>query len=170
MENDYTYIGFICIDEHNKPVLVTKTGNKYNVSGVVGSTLEDNIKIDEYSALIGIIKYFDGTESVTLEYAHKANYEDIIFVIETEGVLSNDGDLTNNQGLNDYWIASLDNNGALLWQNAIGGSEEDLAYSAVSIGTNIIVAGTSRSTNGDVGSNLGSNDYWIVKLDQNGNL
>ena len=110
MENDYTYIGFICIDEHNKPVLVTKTGNKYNVSGVVGSTLEDNIKIDEYSALIWIIKYFVGTESVTLEYAHKANYEDIIFVIETEGVLSNDGDLTifemvykDFDGLNFFW-------------------------------------------------------------------
>ena len=110
MENDYTYIGFICIDEHNKPVLVTKTGNKYNVSGVAGSTLEDNIKIDEYEALVGIIKYFDGTESVTLEYAHSINYKDIIFAIETEGVLLNDDDLTifemlykDFDGLNFFW-------------------------------------------------------------------
>lgn len=94
MENDYTYIGFICINEEGKPILIDKIEDKYKVNAVISSTLQNNAGINESEALICAVKYFDGTESVTSKYAHSVEYEDITIVIENEGVLFNDGEST----------------------------------------------------------------------------
>ncbi len=84
---------------------------------------------------------------------------------------SNDGDVTGNHGSADYWVVKLDNTGDIQWQKSLGGSGVDIAYS-VQQTTNggYIVAGHSKSNDGDVTGNHGAGDYWIVKLDSNGNI
>lgn len=57
------------------------------------------------------------------------------------------------------------------WEQNYGGSSFDVAYSIQqTIDGGYIVAGYSNSNDGEVGGNNGLNDFWIIKLDSNGNL
>lgn len=84
---------------------------------------------------------------------------------------SNGGDLTGNNGANDYWIVKLDAIGNIIWQNSLGGSGSEEAFS-IQETTNggYIVAGHTKSNNGDVTGNQGGWDYWVVRLDATGSI
>jgi len=85
--------------------------------------------------------------------------------------LSNDGDVTGFHGDRDAWVIKLDVQGDLIWQNALGGSLEDRAYSVQETSDGgFIVAGYSDSNDGDVSGNHGFDDMWVVKLDVLGDL
>lgn len=78
-----------------------------------------------------------------------------------------------NLGKNDYWVVKLDGTGAIEWQNTIGGSDSEALRSLASTSDGgAILAGTSISgISADKSEgNLGNYDFWIVKLDLNGNL
>ncbi len=84
---------------------------------------------------------------------------------------SNDSDVSGNHGYDDYWIVKIDASGNLEWQKSLGGNTFDAAYSIVeTIDSGFIIAGYSDSYNGDITNNHGAQDYWIVKLDAEGNL
>jgi hypothetical protein len=87
---------------------------------------------------------------------------------------SNDSDVLGNHGGEDYWILKLDASANIVWQKCLGGSANDVANSIeLTNDGGYIVAGCSQSNDGDVSGHHGiSNycDYWIVKLDSNGNL
>jgi hypothetical protein len=84
---------------------------------------------------------------------------------------SNDGDITFNHGYRDYWLAKLDKHGVIKWQKTYGGSDADMASSVqITKDNGFIIAGYSASSDGDVTGNHGGFDYWIVKLDEIGNL
>lgn len=84
---------------------------------------------------------------------------------------SGDGDISGNHGNYDYWIVKLDSNGNMQWQKSLGGSSMDMAQSIQQTSEGgYIVAGSSSSNDGDVSGNHGGGDYWIVKLDINGNI
>lgn len=84
---------------------------------------------------------------------------------------SNNGDVTLNKGMADYWVVKLGSNGAVQWQKTLGGSQTDKAY-AVRQTTDggYIVAGYSESTDGDVTGNHGNADFWVVKLNSAGTI
>lgn len=82
---------------------------------------------------------------------------------------SSDSDLTNNYGLEDYWLIRITATGAISWQKNYGGNMADEAFSvAVSDDGGYIVAGSSASNNQDVSGNHGGTDAWIVKTDASG--
>jgi hypothetical protein len=83
---------------------------------------------------------------------------------------SADNDVSENNGLNDFWIVKTDVNGVIEWETSLGGSLDDLARAAVEVDGNYYVAGFSASSDGDVGGNYGGQDGWLVKLDASGNL
>jgi hypothetical protein len=59
----------------------------------------------------------------------------------------------------------------LEWQNAIGGSDGDLARSIEqTIDGGYIVGGITGSNDGDISGNNGSGDYLVVKLSQSGDI
>ncbi len=79
--------------------------------------------------------------------------------------VSNNGDLTENKGSSDYWLVKLNASGYIVWQKSLGGSEYDVAnYFTTTSDGGYIIAGYTRSLNGDVTLNHGSDDFWIVKL------
>jgi len=79
---------------------------------------------------------------------------------------SNDGDVTNNHGGEDFWIVKLNGKGGIQRQKCFGGSRDDLAFSIQQTAdSGYIVAGRSASSDGDVSGNNANEDYWIVKLD-----
>lgn len=85
---------------------------------------------------------------------------------------SNDGDVSGNHGDFDYWIVKLDETGIIEWQKSLGGSGIDRALDIrQTTDGGYIVTGMSNSNNdGDVTGNHGGNDYWIVKLDNLGEI
>ena len=81
------------------------------------------------------------------------------------------GDVEGNNGDVDFWILKVDNVGNIEWSKNYGGSDEDeVAAIKQTPDGGFLVAGSSRSSDGDVGENQGSNDCWIIKLDNEGNL
>jgi hypothetical protein len=84
---------------------------------------------------------------------------------------SNAGDLTGNHGFEDYWVAKLDNTGAIVWEKSYGGSAWDTA-NAIQQTTDggYIIIGESASNDGNVAGNHGAEDYWVIKVTSTGIL
>ncbi|MDO8971821.1 MAG: T9SS type A sorting domain-containing protein, partial [Saprospiraceae bacterium] len=93
------------------------------------------------------------------------------FVIAGE-TLSNDGDVSGNNGNNDCWVLKIDALGDVEWQNALGGLGIDFFNDIVQTtdGGYAAIGGTSSGDNGDVTGHHGGFDVWVVKLDQSGEL
>lgn len=86
---------------------------------------------------------------------------------------STDGNVTGNHGDGDYWVVKLDNSGNIQWQKSLGGSNYDYPYAIQQTSDGgYIVAGRTQSNDGDVTGYHGSvySDFWVVKLDANGNI
>jgi len=82
---------------------------------------------------------------------------------------STDGDLTTNYGLNDIWLLKLSSSGSIDWQQSYGGSGQDLGYAVRQTSDGgYIFGGITESIDGDVTSNHGSEDFWVVKTDGSG--
>ncbi|MFK7832449.1 MAG: hypothetical protein AB8B52_04160 [Winogradskyella sp.] len=91
---------------------------------------------------------------------------------------STDGDVTNNAGLQDYWLVKLDVSGNISWQKSFGYQGADNGISVIETNDQgYLITGTldvtasggegnfSRSTNRHAGG-----DYWALKLDATGTL
>jgi Secretion system C-terminal sorting domain len=84
---------------------------------------------------------------------------------------SNNGDVSGLHGNYDYWIVKLNDTGGIRWQKCLGGFNFDDAYWIEQTSDHgYIVAGNSRSINGNVTGNHGGDDCWIVKLDDTGRI
>ncbi len=73
----------------------------------------------------------------------------------------------------DIWILKLNSAGVIIWQNDIGGtSNEYLSSIKQTSDGGFIIGGYSFSNiSGDkTAENIGSSDYWLIKLDQWGNI
>ena len=68
-------------------------------------------------------------------------------------------------GVFDYYIVKLDKNGLMQWSKAIGGLYDDEAYSIIQTrDNNYVITGATYSFG------AGNYDFYVVKLDSNGNL
>ena len=79
-------------------------------------------------------------------------------------------------GTHDYWLLKLSANGHILWQKTLGGTGLDIASDVIqTLDDGYIVAGRSGSAmngNKTVSNALGINgseDYWIIKYNEQGN-
>lgn len=79
--------------------------------------------------------------------------------------VSNNGDVTGNHGIQDFWLVKLNSQGSLVWQKTLGGIDVD-AFSSLEVtpDNGYIVAGYTMSNSGDVSGNHGAMDAWVVKL------
>ena len=87
---------------------------------------------------------------------------------------SDNGDVTNFHGENDYWLLRLDDSGNLLWENCYGGpGGEQAASVALTPDGGFIMLGTTNQAGGEVTLHYGDEfdyDWWVVKTDSLGNL
>jgi len=80
-------------------------------------------------------------------------------------------DVSSSNGLADVWIIKITPNGTLLWENTIGGSSFDVARDiTIAQDGGFLLAGSSRSSNGDITRNNGQNDALVVKVNSQGQL
>jgi hypothetical protein len=111
--------------------------------------------------------YFGGTQNDRVYDVLESNDRGLIMVGYSE---SSDFDVTDNHGSYDYWVLKINSTGNLVWKKSFGGSGLDQAYGiAKSVNNTYLIAGTSNSTDGDITSNKGNNDVWVVNIDDNGN-
>ena len=70
-----------------------------------------------------------------------------------------------NKGQNDGWVLKVDNNGSLLWQQFIGGTENELLFDAIELANKHVVAvGESSSSDADIPENKGFSDGLIINI------
>ncbi len=77
---------------------------------------------------------------------------------------SADGDVTQNNGQNDIWVATIDDTGNLSAQINLGGNNQDFGYGITSSGDALIITGDTQSTNGAITASKGGVDALIIKL------
>ena len=84
------------------------------------------------------------------------------------------GDKTENiRGYEDYWIVKLNSSGNIQWQKTIGGDNHDYLYSVEQSPDGGYLAGgwsSSDSSGEKLENSKGYEDYWLVKLDESGNI
>ena len=75
-------------------------------------------------------------------------------------------------GETDYWIMELDQTGNIIWQNTVGGTSNDFAWSISKDGSDYLIAGQSGSQiSGDkTEQSRGFDDFWLVKVGSTGNV
>jgi len=83
---------------------------------------------------------------------------------------SSDFDVSNNNGAADLWLIKISPSGDLIWEKTFGGSSFDVARSIQKHNDKFIISGSSRSADGDVSSNQGQNDAWVIEVGSSGNL
>lgn len=84
---------------------------------------------------------------------------------------SEEQDVSFNNGGADLWVLRISDNGDSIWEKSYGGSNFDVGKSISStFDSGFIIAGSSRSSNGDVNKNQGQNDAWITKISNSGQL
>ena len=87
--------------------------------------------------------------------------------------LSDDGNISQNNGDFDCWLVKIDALGNIQWEQNYGGTDsERLLFNSIeqTVDGGYIMAATSRSTDGDVSQNLGGDDFWLVKIDALGSI
>ncbi|MBU0486466.1 MAG: T9SS type A sorting domain-containing protein [Bacteroidetes bacterium] len=88
---------------------------------------------------------------------------------------SYDGDVSNNHGGQDLWVARLDSTFQIEWESCYGGTETEEGNAVVQCadGSFGVLGYTSTHNNGDVTGHYGSqgmDDYWLLKLSAGGTL
>lgn len=84
---------------------------------------------------------------------------------------SDDDQVHGNKGQLDCWVLKLDTSGGIQWQKTLGGSGSEMARSIQQTSDGgYILAGHTSSNDGDVHSNHGEMDFWVVKLSSAGEI
>lgn len=84
---------------------------------------------------------------------------------------SNNGDVSANQGGEDFWVVKLNQSGNIIWQKSYGGSQDEYALKIIpGVDGGYVLVGRSKSSDGNVSGNQGLEDIWIVKIDESGTI
>lgn len=83
-----------------------------------------------------------------------------------------DGDVTDKTSTDlDFWLIKVDASGQMQWNKTYGGSDDERARSLFKTQDGgYVLAGQSRSSDGDVSGNQGFFDFWIVKVGSQGTI
>lgn len=93
--------------------------------------------------------------------------------IDEKGVLDKYGKKENSRGGLDYWVVKLDNKGEIEWDKTFGGKyvDELKSIEQTKDGGYILGGYSNSPESGDKSqNNFGQGDFWILKLDEDGNI
>lgn len=84
---------------------------------------------------------------------------------------SSDVDAIGNHGGGDFLVIKTDSLGNKEWSRTYGGSGDDIGNAVIEVGNNhYVIAGSIRSSDGDITTSYGDRDGWLAKIDQQGNI
>ncbi|WP_343486988.1 hypothetical protein [Allomuricauda sp. d1] len=91
--------------------------------------------------------------------------------ILTGSTFSTDVDISKNNGEADIWLVKIDDNGNMVWEKTLGGTDFDAAESiSPTQDGGFVIAGNSKSIDSDAEENQGENDMWLIKVNSDGTL
>jgi hypothetical protein len=74
-------------------------------------------------------------------------------------------------GVGEFWGTKIDEEGSVQWRGYFGGSNNDRAHAVVQTDEGgFVMAGFTESDDYDISNTNGSYDFWLVKVDEFGNL
>lgn len=90
---------------------------------------------------------------------------------------SNNGDVTQNNGFNDFWASKLNSTGDIIWQKNFGFSGSDTGISIIQTrddgfllsGSLDVSASSGQGNSKTLKTKHAGGDYWVIKLDNAGN-
>jgi hypothetical protein len=98
----------------------------------------------------------------------------LLWIVGTSVVSGSDGDLVGRPYPNlnfDLWVFKLDKDGQIVWKKTMGGGDADFGTALVRLPNgNIAISGSAASNGGDVTTNRGSYDVWVIVLNSRGNM
>ncbi|MCE3295692.1 MAG: hypothetical protein K0R65_1406 [Crocinitomicaceae bacterium] len=147
----------------------TSFSNNGDVSGNHGNGSPDCwiVKLDS----LGNLMWQKSLGGFYNEYASSIIQTNDGGYIFTGSADSYDGDVGSNYGYSDMWVVKLNGAGTIVWENNLGGTQNDSGREIhLTSDGGYIVAGESKSINGNVTGNHGGIDYWIVKLNASGTI
>ena len=164
-------------DDRGYDVRQTADGG-YIVAGYTGS---NNGDVSGYhGSRDGWLAKLDNTGTIQWQKClGGSGYDELYSVVQTSdgGYVvtgytgSTNGDVSGNHGTYDGWVVKLGNTGTIQWQKCIGGTVADYGYSIrQTTDGGYIVAANTQSNDGNVSGNHGSDEAWMVKLDNTGAL
>jgi formylglycine-generating enzyme required for sulfatase activity len=169
-------------DDSFREIIQTTDGGymigAYSNSGISGDKTEDNIGADDYWVIklnsSGNIQWqntIGGTDSDLLISIKQTPDQGYIIGGYSNSNMSSDKS-ENRLGIDsDFWIIKINSTGDIIWDNTIGGNQEDqLALIIPTLDGGYIACGNSKSgiSADKTEGNLGNRDYWIVKLTSSG--
>ncbi len=158
---------------------IDMTGNGYILAGSSEST--DTGFVAGYGSADFLVTRvgFDGTEQWSRRYGG-SNWDEATAVVTVNDTFfvvagntySSDYMVRRNIGNYDIWLIGLNADGDTLWTKVIGGTREDLANKLIlTADGNLLLAGSTVSDDGDITGHIpGNRDFWLVKLDLQGNI
>ena len=89
---------------------------------------------------------------------------------------SNDFEVSENAGFDDFWVVKLDSNGSVYWENSFGFAGSDVPYSIIQTnddgylltGVLDVSASNGQGDRNSILSRHAGGDYWVIKLNSNG--
>lgn len=179
-QQSYGYLGA----DRGKSILITQDGGFFitgildvTASGGAGNTKNASSKHagGDYWALklnsegtIEWSKYYGGSFTDSPFDAIQTTEGDFIIVGSSD---SDDVDIANNIGDYDFWVVKISNSGTIIWEENFGGTQIDEARSIVDSGDgNFLIIGDTRSSDIHISNNLGAADLWLIKISPSGNI
>ncbi|HCO70255.1 MAG TPA: hypothetical protein DIT26_06740, partial [Mesotoga infera] len=116
-----------------------------------------------------LIKAYGGSEDDELLYGMQTKEGGYIVCGYSK---SSDGDLKTlgRSTGEDLWIMKLDPQLNILWQDLLGGQNDERANVVKEVSDGYIAVGFTESTGGDVNENKGGKDLWVLKFSFDGEL
>ncbi|APY08329.1 hypothetical protein BWZ20_08470 [Winogradskyella sp. J14-2] len=91
--------------------------------------------------------------------------------VTASGGEGNSSRTANRHAGGDYWALKLNNSGNLEWSRYFGGNFTDSPYGVVQTDDfGFIIAGSSDSEDTNISGNIGTYDFWIIKVSASGDL
>ena len=181
LEWDFT-IGTDWIDVSQAIIQTSDGGYLVGGSSMLGQG--GNITCEPHSSLAeAILTKLDADRNIEWQHCYGgSDHDGIVSLIEIDDgyilgayTFSNDGDISGWHGGGDLWMVKIDFFGNIIWQNALGGSNDETTYAIFENSSyNILSFGVTYSNDGDVSGNHSLSEYdsdiWVVELDSDGVL
>ena len=138
------------------------------LSLVLGCTKDTDTSFNK-NPYIELINSFGGTKNESAQSVINTNDGGYLVAGYTQSI---DGDIIDKTTENfDYWLLKFDASNDIQWSKTYGGSGNEKAYKVIQTNDNgFALIGYTNSNDGDVSSNMGLNDVWLVKLDASGTI
>ncbi|MEN8886756.1 MAG: hypothetical protein ABF246_10225 [Winogradskyella sp.] len=155
-------------------ILGTSTSNDGDVSGSSGMQDYWLAKLNSTGNILWQKSFgYEGADSgISVIQTHDLGYlVSGILDVTASGGEGNTSRTASRHAGGDYWVVKLNANGDIEWSKFFGGNLTDTPEGIIQTNDNgFIIVGGSDSTDTNISSNIGSYDFWVIRISQTGEL